>query len=149
MAELEPRTRRWSSYVLQEYFIPPRHFLSFARAMATLLRTREVEALNVSIRHAPADRVSLLPWAREEVFCFVLYYKQRTTPAALQAVGRWTRELIDIALRHEGRYYLPYQLHASAAQFEQAYPEATQLRRVKRDADPQGRFSNELWRRYL
>ena len=149
LAELEPRTRRWSTYVLQEYFIPPRHFLSFARAIAALLQARDVEALNVSIRHAPADRVSLLPWAREEVFCFVLYYKQRTTQAAQDTVGRWTRELIDIALRHEGRHYLPYQLHASQAQFEQAYPEAAQLRRVKRAADPAGRFSNELWRRYL
>lgn len=149
VAELEPRTRAMSTYVLQEYFVPERHFLSFARAMAKVLRDRQVEALNVSIRHSPADKDSLLPWAREDVFSFVLYYKQRTWAAAQEAVGKWTRELINVVLAHEGRYYLPYQLHATRSQFERAYPEVARLRAVKRQADPAGRFSNELWRKYL
>jgi FAD/FMN-containing dehydrogenase len=148
-AELEPRTRAVSTYVLQEYFVPERQFLPFARATAALLRQHRVEALNVSIRHSPADRVSALPWAREEVFSFVLYYKQRTWASARERVGEWTRELIELALRHEGRYYLPYQLHATVDQFARAYPEADGLRRIKRRIDPAGRFSNELWRKYL
>lgn len=149
VAELEPRTRSMSTYVLQEFFVPKRHFLAFARGMGRLLRQHRVMALNISIRHSPADTLSCLPWAKEEVFCFVLYFKQRSTDAALQAVGSWTRELIDLALAHEGRYYLPYQPHARRAQFEQAYPEAAALRRIKQGADPQGRFSNQLWARYL
>ena len=148
-AELEPRTRAVSTYVLQEYFIPERGFLSFAKSMAALLRHRGVEVLNVSIRHSPADRVSSLPWAREEVFSFVLYYKQRTWLRARQRVAEWTRELIELALRHGGRYYLPYQLHASLDQFARAYPEIDHLRRIKRAVDPSGKFSNELWRKYL
>ncbi len=147
--ELEPRTRAMSTYALQEYFVPERQFLAFAHELAKVLRARSVEALNVSIRHSPADRDSLMPWAREDVFSFVLYYKQRTWQSARDEVGRWTRELIDAVLRHEGRYYLPYQLHASTSQFEAAYPEAAELRRVKRRYDPEGKFSNELWRRYL
>jgi FAD/FMN-containing dehydrogenase len=149
VAELEPRTRWISTYVLQEYFVPERHFLQFARGIARVLRSHDVEALNLSIRHAPADRISLLPWARENVFAFVLYYKQRTNAAAQREVGRWTRELVDLVLAHEGRYYLPYQLHATRRQFEQAYPEAEQLRQVKRVADPSGKLSNELWKKYL
>jgi FAD/FMN-containing dehydrogenase len=149
VAELEPRTRAVSTYVLQEYFIPEARFLDFSRGMAAVLRRRHVEALNISIRHSPADRVSALPWARQPVFSFVLYYKQRTWRSAQERVGRWTRELIDLALQHGGRYYLPYQLHASAAQFAQAYPEVQALRRIKQAVDPQGKFSNELWRRYL
>ncbi len=149
VAELEPRTRAMSTYVLQEYFIPESGFLGFAREMAQLLRRRNVEALNVSIRHSPKDRVSALPWAAEDVFSFVLYYKQRTWPRARDEVGAWTRELIALALRHGGRYYLPYQLHATTDQFNQAYPEAAQLRRTKQQVDPAGRLSNELWRKYL
>jgi FAD/FMN-containing dehydrogenase len=149
VAELEPRTRRISTYVLQEYFVPERHFLAFARGIARVLRTHDVEALNLSIRHSPADRISLLPWAREDVFSFVLYYKQRTYAGAQEAVGRWTRELIALALAHEGRYYLPYQLHATRAQFDQAYPEAGELRQLKQGTDPSGKLSNELWKKYL
>lgn len=148
-AELEPRTRAVSTYVLQEYFIPEHSFLGFAEGMAALLQRHGVEALNVSIRHSPPDRVSMLPWAREEVFSFVLYYKQRTWPRARERVAVWTRELIELALRQGGRYYLPYQLHASVGQFGRAYPEADQLRRVKGTVDPSGKFSNELWRKYL
>jgi hypothetical protein len=117
--------------------------------MGKVLREREVEALNVSIRHSPPDRDSMLPWAREDVFSFVLYYKQRTWSAAREAVGQWTRELIDAVLAHEGRYYRPYQLHATRSQFERAYPEAARFRTLKRQVDPAGRFSNELWRTYL
>jgi FAD/FMN-containing dehydrogenase len=148
-AELEPRTRSMSTYVLQEYFIPESEFLVFAKSMAALLRRHSVEALNISIRHSPADRVSAMPWAQQEVFSFVLYYKQRTWPKARQQVAVWTVELIDLALRHGGRYYLPYQLHARPDQFARAYPESGQLRRTKQLVDPDGKFSNELWRKYL
>lgn len=149
LAALEPRTRRISTYVLQEYFIPVRHFAAFARAMAAVIRCHDARVLNVSVRHSPADGASLLPWAKEEVFSFVLYYKQRTGKAARDAAGAWTRAMIDTALGFGGRYYLPYQLHATRAQFEQAYPEIAQLRSLKRTVDPDGRFSNSLWARYL
>ncbi|MEW6761716.1 MAG: FAD-binding oxidoreductase [Pseudomonadota bacterium] len=149
VAELEPRTRRISTYVLQEYFIPVRHFAGFARAMAAVIREHGAQVLNVSVRHSPPDTTSLLPWAKEEVFSFVLYYKQRTGKAARQEAGAWTRAMIDAALRFGGRYYLPYQLHATRAQFEQAYPEVAVLRSVKRSHDPDGKFSNSLWARYL
>jgi FAD/FMN-containing dehydrogenase len=72
----------------------------------------------------------------------------------VQAGMRW-RDLQDVldpvnlALAHEGRYYLPYQLHATPQQFARAYPEAAALRELKHAVDPTGRFSNELWAHYL
>lgn len=149
VAELEPRSRTGSTYVLQEYFVPERQFIAFAQALAGVLRSHKVQALNVSIRHSPKDQDALMAWAADDVFCFVIYYKQGTAQADQAAVGRWTRELIDQVLNHGGRYYLPYQLHATRAQFESAYPQAEALRRVKQQHDPQGKLSNELWRRYL
>ena len=79
----------------------------------------------------------------------MVYYKQQTGAAACAAVGEWTRAMIAAALRHGGRYYLPYQLHATKAQFERAYPEVEAFRRVKRALDPEGKFSNAMWARYL
>jgi len=149
VAELEPRTRAMSTYVLQEYFIPVRHFAAFAREMAAVIRKYDAEVLNVSVRHSDADTLSLLPWAKEEVFSFVVYFKQRSNDSALRRVGVWTRELIDAALGFGGRYYLPYQPHATLAQFRQAYPEWTQLLEVKAQADQREKFSNEMWAKYL
>lgn len=108
-----------------------------------------MEAVNVSIRHSPKDDVSLLPWASEEVFSFVLYYKQRTHLTAQKHTEKWTREIINKALENGGRYYLPYQLHATQAQFERAYPEADKFRLVKGRFDPDNKFSNEMWNKYL
>ncbi|RST52802.1 FAD-binding oxidoreductase [Variovorax sp. MHTC-1] len=149
LRSLEPASRRASTYVLQEYFIPTQHFLVFATEMARIIRKHQAKVLNVSIRHSPIDEVSMLPWAREEVFSFVVYYKQRTDSQALEDAGRWTREMTDAALKCGGTYYLPYQLHATRAQFAAAYPQADAFRTVKRAADPRGRLSNALWQRYL
>lgn len=146
---LEPRSRSESTYVLQEYFVPTRNFLSFAREMATIFQKRRAQVLNVSVRHSPADADSIMSWAREEVFSFVIYYKQRVSQQAMNAVGGWTRELIDAALKNEGTYYLPYQRHATQAQFDAAYPQAAVLRQIKAKVDPKGRMTNELWRQYL
>lgn len=149
VAQLEPRTRRISSYILQEYFVPLDNFSRFAKGLASVLQKYNVEALNVSIRYSKADHLSLLPWAKSDVYSFVLYYKQRTDRQAREEVGQWTRALIEIALANNGRYYLPYQLHATQAQFERAYPEASQFRQIKKQFDPTGKFSNELWDKYL
>jgi len=83
------------------------------------------------------------------VFSFVVYYKQRTYQSAQRQVGDWTREMIDTALRFDGRYYLPYQPHGTRKQFAAAYPEAAQLRALKRQVDPEGKFTDELWAKYL
>lgn len=149
IASLEPRTRRFSTYLLQEYFIPVPAFLDFARAMSRILRRHDVNLLNVSIRHAPADRDSLLRWAPVDVFSFVLYHKQRNTRAADHATGEWTRLLVDAALDCGGRHYLPYRLHATPGQFLRAYPEAREFAALKSRVDPRNRFRNQLWNRYL
>lgn len=149
IAELEPSTRRYSTYLLQEYFIPVPAFASFARAMARLLRDHEVHALNVSIRHAPADTQSLLSWSPQEVFSFVLYHKQRSGARADAVAGQWSRRLIDIALDHGGRHYLPYRLHATREQVLRGYPGLPRFAALKHGLDPQRRFRNRMWDKYL
>ena len=149
IASLEPRTRRFSTYLLQEYFIPVPAFLDFAREMKQILKRHDVNALNVSIRHSPADNDSLLRWAPVDVFSFVIYHKQRNTRAADHEAGEWTRSLVDAALDCGGRHYLPYRLHATPAQFLRAYPQAREFAALKARIDPGNRFRNQLWDRYL
>jgi FAD/FMN-containing dehydrogenase len=148
VAELEPRSRTKRTYVLQEYFVPVRYFEVFARKMSEIFNRYNVNVINVSVRHALPDHGSYLAWAREEVFAFVVYYKQRTNDVAKNAVAIWTRELIDAVLSVEGAYYLPYQAHATAGQFHQAYPNARKLFALKKKLDPDFRFHNILWDTY-
>ncbi|MDX1374708.1 MAG: FAD-binding protein [Burkholderiales bacterium] len=148
VAELEPPSRRRRTYVLQEYFVPVERLEPFVARMAEILQRHRVNVLNVSIRHAMPDPGALLAWTRGETFAFVLYYKQRTRPNARERVAVWTRELIDAALAEGGTYYLPYQAHATRAQFHRAYPRANEFFALKRRLDPEFRLRNVLWDRY-
>ncbi|WP_295800673.1 FAD-binding protein [Mucilaginibacter sp.] len=148
VAELEPRSRTDSTYVLLEYFVPVNNFEEFEKAMAEIFIRHNVNVLNVSIRHAKADPGSYLAWAREEVFAFVVYYKQRTDAASKGAVAVWTRELADAVTAVNGAYYLPYQVHPTTEQFHKAYPNAHKLFELKAKLDPDYKFRNILWDTY-
>lgn len=146
--ELEPSSRLKSTYVLQEYFVPVHQFDTFLPLMREIFMRHNVNVINVSIRHAKADNGSLLAWAREEVFAFVVYYKQDTSDEEKGRVAVWTRELIDAVLSVNGAYYLPYQPHATAEQFHAAYPRANELFALKKQLDPTGKFRNVIWDTY-
>lgn len=148
-AELEPRSRAKSTYALQEYFIPARRFEDFRPKLIEVLKRRRANVLNISIRHARKDPGSLLAWAPEDRFAFVLYYKQGTSAAARAEVEDWTRELIDAALAGGGSYYLPYQIVGTDSQFHAAYPGARAFFALKKKLDPSYKFRNKLWDRYL
>lgn len=148
VAELEPEGRDRRTYVLQEYFVPIRNLESFTRKMAEILRRHRVNTVNVSIRHALADPGTMLAWAKEECFAFVLYYKQRTRESAKARVAVWTRELVEAALSEEGCHYLPYQIHATNDQFHRAYPRAVEFFALKDRVDPDYRLRNRLWDAY-
>ena len=148
VGELEPSSRKHKTYVLQEYFVPIARFDEFCQKMGAILQKHRANVVNVSVRHAFADSGSLLAWAPEEVFAFVLYYKQGTDDKSRAHVGVWTQELIEASLQCGGRYYLPYQPWASHEQFHRAYPRAEELFALKRQHDPNYRFRNSLWDKY-
>lgn len=148
VAELEPASREKATYVLQEYFCPIDRFEAFVPKVAEILQRHRVNAINISVRHAIPDPGTLLAWAKGETFAFVLYYKQRTRDNAKQRVAVWTRELIDAAISVGGGYYLPYQPHATPAQFHAAYPRARELFALKGRLDPNFRWRNVLWDTY-
>jgi FAD/FMN-containing dehydrogenase/uncharacterized membrane protein YhaH (DUF805 family) len=148
VAELEPESRKDFTYVLQEYFIPVNRFDEFSVLMAEIFERYQVNVLNVSIRHAQKDIGSLLAWAKEEVFAYVVWYKQATNEVEKNKVAVWTRALINASISLEGSYYLPYQVHATSEQFHQAYPNAQKLFDLKAKLDPTFKFKNVIWDTY-
>jgi FAD/FMN-containing dehydrogenase len=148
VASLGPLAGNGYCYALQEYFVPVGKFRAFASDLLRILGNSGANVLNVSVRHSPADPGSLLAWAREAVFSFVLFYRQGSSPSAQQLVGNWARGLIDAALALGGSYYLPYQLHATPDQFARAYPGAERFFEVKSAIDPRNRFRNRMWEKY-
>jgi FAD/FMN-containing dehydrogenase len=94
------------------------------------------------------DEDSFLRYADREMFCFVMLFIQERTAAGEAKMQATTRELIDAALAHDGRYYLPYRLHATVEQFHSAYPQAAEFFRKKRTYDPDELFQNQFYLKY-
>lgn len=148
VAELEPESREEDTYVLQEYFIPVNNIKSFIPKMKAVYEKYDVNVINVSLRHAYADEETYLSWAAEEVFAFVIYYKQGTDQEAREQVRQWTVEMTDAILSEKGRWYLPYQPHASVEQFKKGYVHADKYFEVKNRLDSAHRFTNKLLDKY-
>jgi FAD/FMN-containing dehydrogenase len=134
--------------ILHEYFIPPDALEDFLQHCRQIIPSYNVDLLNVTIRNVYTDSDSFLHYADQEMFGLVmLFHQQRSTrdDANMQAL---TQALISAALETGGRYYLPYRLHASPAQFQRAYPQAQLFFQLKRKYDPNELFQNGFYRQY-
>lgn len=137
-----------STMTLQEYFIPIEHAQAFAKKLTSILKRNWVNVLNVSIRHVKADTTSLMAYAPQESFAFVLYLNIFNNRWAINNSMRWTRKIIDAALTYNGTYYLPYIQSATKQQFKKAYPQFDELLKVKQIYDPHNKFRNMLFYNY-
>lgn len=135
-------------FCLQEYFIPERQFATFAGNLSHVVSAANADLLNISIRHSPAETDTLLHWAKEAVFSFVLFFRQGVSQEEQNHAGAWTRDLVAAALASGGTYYLPYRLEATREQFAQAYPHARRYFALKNKVDPANRLRNKLLDKY-
>lgn len=138
-----------STDILHEYFLPRRRVVGFVNAARDILASHADEnLLNVTIRMVNEDTDTFLRYADQQMLAFVMLFVQERTEASEQQMQRLNRELIDCALQHEGRYYLPYRLHATPEQFQRAYPQADEFFRLKRKYDSAELFQNQFYREY-
>jgi FAD/FMN-containing dehydrogenase len=134
--------------VLHEYFLPKDEAVPFLRQAKEIIRTHQVDLLNVTVREVETDNDTFLRYADQRMIAFVMFFSQRRTAAADRDMEQLTRELIDIALHSGGRYYLPYRLHASVGQFRLAYPQSGEFFLLKQQYDPKNLFENEFYLKY-
>lgn len=138
-----------TSSILQEYFIPIEHYQKFIDGMKSLINTWGINVINVSIRYITPDKESLLAYAPQEAFSFVMYLKVTNTQSGKHYAKHWTRKLIDLALSLNGTYYLPYYPFATQAQFKASYPRYEEFLELKHKIDPTNKFSNTFINHYL
>lgn len=135
--------------ILQEYFIPPSQLPGFLANAKRILRDHQADLLNLTLRDVRQDSDTFLRYATEDQIAVVMFFNQARTQAAEARMRELTQALIDASLASGGRYYLPYRPHASLQQFLQAYPQARRFAELKRHYDPDERFQNQFYRRYL
>lgn len=134
--------------ILQEYFLPPAQMPAFVDGLRRIVQTGGANLLNVTIRIVHHDTITALPYAKQDMFAFVLYFNQRLNEREGEILRRTTAELVDLATGLGGTFYLPYQLYYSPDQLRRAYPEINAFFTAKRQYDPTMLFSNSWYARY-
>lgn len=133
--------------ILHEYFIPRKHFNACIKEMATILKQSSIPVLNASVRAVHKESI-MLNYAPEDMFAIVLYLNQQVTTSALSAMEKLTKDLINLVLKFNGTFFLPYQLHYSSAQLHKAYPHIDKFFALKRVYDPSLLFVNTFYATY-
>jgi FAD/FMN-containing dehydrogenase len=77
-----------------------------------------------------------------------LYFNVRFNDKDNGILKKTTADLIDVAERAGGTYYLPYQLFYSKEQLRKSYPEVDDFFAAKKKYDPIGLFSNKFHETY-
>lgn len=139
---------RSSTDLLQEYFIPERNFNQFITDMKPILRNSRIDLLNITIRGVHQDNDSYLSYARENVFGFVLLFNQKKTDKQETEMKKLTNQLLEVALKNEGTFYLPYRLHINKEKMRKPYPNAEKFFQLKLKYDPSELFNNRFYEYY-
>jgi FAD/FMN-containing dehydrogenase len=134
--------------ILQEYFIPYDNMPQFVDSLREVVKHDKSNLLNVTIRTVHRDTITALPYAKKDMFAFVLYFNCRFNNRDTETLRKTTVDLIDAAKKAGGTFYLPYQLFYSKEQLRNAYPEIDDFFAVKRKYDPTGLFSNKFYEKY-
>ena len=146
MAYLKNRLR--DTDILQEYFVPFDRTPEFIDGLRDVVQRNGANLLNVTIRTVHRDQVTSLPYAREDMFAFVLYFNVKFNEKDNKVLQKTTVDLIDAVEKTNGTYYLPYQLYYSREQLRKAYPQADEFFAAKKKYDPIALFSNQFYEKY-
>jgi FAD/FMN-containing dehydrogenase len=134
--------------ILQEYFIVPEKMPEFVDGLRDIVARDRANLLNVTIRIVHQDRITALPYAKRDMFAFVLYFNQKLNEEQSRRLEKTTVDLIDLAVGLKGTFYLPYQLYYSPAELRGAYPEVDEFFAAKRKYDPEELFGNKFYEKY-
>jgi FAD/FMN-containing dehydrogenase len=137
-----------STDLLQEYFIPEKNFNQFINDIKPILKKSKIDLLNITIRGVQQDNDSYLAYAQEDVFGFVFLFNQKKTDEQERDMKILTNHLVDIALKNNGTFYLPYRLHIDKSKIRKSYPNADSFFQLKRKYDPDEIFNNKFYEYY-
>jgi decaprenylphospho-beta-D-ribofuranose 2-oxidase len=137
--------------VYQEYFIPVKKFIPFIDGLQEIFGKEGIKDLiGVTFRYLPKDTQSFLPYAKTDSIAICLDIKiDKDSPKLKKDRQLLTQDVIDLALKNGGTYYLTKQFFpATKKQLLKAYPRFNAFIKKKKYYDPQGVFYNQFFENY-
>ncbi|PED71291.1 FAD-binding oxidoreductase [Bacillus pseudomycoides] len=134
--------------VLQEYFVPIDHFTAYIDDLRNVLNKEELNLLNITIRYVKKNENAVLSYAKDDMFALVLLINQGRSESEIKKTKAVLGKMIDVTLKHNGSYYLPYYSYPTKQQLREAYPHIEEFLQKKKESDPQERFVNLFYKEY-
>ena len=134
--------------VLQEYFVPIDAFTEYIDDLRNVLNEEEFNLLNITIRYVEKNENAVLSYAKDDMFALVLLINQGRSESEIKKTEDVIRKMIDITLKHNGSYYLPYYSYPTKEQLKSAYPRIEEFLKKKKEVDSEERFVNLFYREY-
>jgi len=134
--------------ILQEYFVPIDEFTSYLDDLREVLEKEELNLLNITVRYVNKDEEAVLSYAKEEMFALVLLINQGKSKKEIEKTEKVLQKMIDVTLKHDGSYYLPYYSYPTQAQMDEAYPRNKEFFEQKKKFDPNEVFMNLFYKEY-
>ncbi|WP_188384138.1 FAD-binding protein [Ornithinibacillus halotolerans] len=134
--------------ILQEYFVPVDELIPYLDDLRTVLETEELNLLNITVRYVNKDEEAVLSYAKEDMFALVLLINQGRSKKDIQNTEKVIQKMIDVTLKHDGSYYLPYYSYPTQSQMDEAYPRKKEFFEQKKQYDPNEVFMNLFYKEY-
>lgn len=134
--------------MISEVDVPRPALIDFMEEARVVLREQKANVIYGVVRLIEKDDESFMPWAKDRYACVVFNLHVDHEPQAIENAARSFRSLIDLAIKHNGNYYLTYHRYASREQVERCYPQFRQFLELKRQYDPQEIFQSNWYQHY-
>jgi FAD/FMN-containing dehydrogenase len=122
--------------ILHEYFIPRDRLVPFVDGLREIVKSAPVPLLNASVRVVHREDNVLTYAPADDMLAVVLYVNQSTDRTGREQMDAFTRQVVDLCLRANGRFFLPYQVAYTRAQLEQSYPQIREFLAARAEFDP-------------
>jgi len=134
--------------MITEIDVPRAALVDFMEEARLVLRQEKANVIYGVVRLIEKDDETFMPWAKDRYACVVFNLHVDHDKQGIDNAARSFRSLIDLAIKHNGNYYLTYHRYAEREQVEQCYPQFSRFLELKRQYDPQEIFQSNWYRHY-
>lgn len=134
--------------VLQEYFVPVQNFAPYIDDLREELSDEELNLINITIRYVNKNEDAVLSYAKDDMFALVLLINQGLSVEESEKAEQIVQKMINVTLKHDGSYYLPYMPYPTKDQLNEAYPRTEEFFKKKLQYDPDELFYNYFYEEY-
>ncbi|WP_116811829.1 FAD-binding oxidoreductase [Steroidobacter cummioxidans] len=136
------------SEMITELYVPRAQLTAFMEDVRRDFLRHRVDFIYGTVRLIEPDTETFIAWARERFACVIFNLHVDHDARGLATAAEAFRRLIDIAIHHEGSYFLTYHRHATLAQLRTCYPMFERFLAAKTRFDPHEVFQSDWYRHY-